>query len=154
MAAVQSEHVRLADFSDRELMEVLVDLGGGSGDGVTAMEIAQRCFGFTQKQADDPKFSHDLQYFMRCVGARFGWMKRFGIVEKVGRTHWRISARGQAFRTATLSAGARNGIDNAGEDMVLALANRIGEKLYTSDDIAATAMRREFMHHVQRRKYA
>lgn len=141
MSAAQPERVRIADFSDRELLALFLDLGGAAD----AREFAQRVFGLSD--------GHDeLPHFTRCVTSRMVWMRRYGLVERADDGRWQISKLGVALRTSEVPESVVNGIDRLGENRSLNLANVVGVKLVEANEIQGRAMQRELVHQINRRR--
>lgn len=146
------ETVRLSDFSDRELLAIIADLTSGNGrTPTTARAVALRVFGLR----DIERYEDEIAHATRCVGARFAWMKRYGLLasgDDLGE--WVISPEGNALRTGTLAPAARRAVTGAGDTRLLSLANHVGERLVGAPEVAARAMQRELMFQITRRKRA
>jgi hypothetical protein len=76
----------LADFSDRDLLHALDEAGDDDG-WATAEEVA-RLIGVEHERPN------------QCVGSRFAWLYRFGVMERgtfeKGKTYWRLNPLGKA----------------------------------------------------------
>lgn len=142
-----ADALRIRDFSDRELLHVMLD---ESSDGaVDTRRIAIRVFGLS----DSEENTAIIQYYTRCVGSRFAWMRRFGLVDKgdtVGT--WIMSSEGASLISNDLNRSLANSLDSLENDRSLALANRVGLKLVSASDTASTAMKRELLFQIERRK--
>ena len=73
----------LADFNDRDLLHALAEAGDDDG------------WASAQDVADTVGIDHE--HPAQCVGSRFGWLYRFGLMEKgtfEGTTFWRLNPAG------------------------------------------------------------
>jgi hypothetical protein len=140
----EEERVRIADFSDRELLAVIADLGNP----VSARTVAVRIFGIAELEENEQEIRRES----RCVISRFVWMRRYGLVDRDEDGHWLISNQGEALRTGTIAASVANGIARAKETSVLTLANIVGERLVQTAEVSGRAMQRELQFQIQRRK--
>jgi hypothetical protein len=138
------EHVQIRDFSDRELMAVIADLGNP----VSAREVAVRIFGIAELEENELEIRRES----RCVISRFVWMRRYGLLERDEEGLWRISNEGEALRKGKLSASVENGIVSAKESSALTLANLVGEKLVGAGVVSGRAMQRELQFQIARRR--
>jgi len=135
--------VRIADFSDREILAMMLDMGGVTYHG----ELAIRCFGV--KPDDTDAYTHAC----RCVISRLAWMRRFGLVKKgEEKGEWLVSEEGQLFRQAKLGRAMSSAITNTQDGSMLVMAHEIGERFLRARPIAQTAMRRELQFQIGRRK--
>jgi hypothetical protein len=149
---LEGDALRIRDFSDREILAIVADqasANGVVGGPVDARDVALRVFGLKDNEAN----RDSIAYYTRCVSVRFSWMRRFGLMEKgEQKGQWLLSKDGNALRAASLRAAVDRGIDEAGEDQSLVLANKVAERLFNSSAIAAKAMEREFRFQISRRK--
>jgi hypothetical protein len=143
---VATDHVRIADYSDREILAMMLDLDG-SGE-VSASELSFRIFGLTpESDLDELKHGH------RCVTSRLSWMRRFGLVykgEEVGM--WAISHEGKALRSAKLGRAMNSAVTNSHDSAMLEMAHIVGERLLRAKPVSRTAMRRELQFQILRGK--
>lgn len=147
--------VQISDYSDREILLAILDLGGE----VSAPELAARLYGWGAIESEDKdKVSHGR----RCVSCRLAWMRRFGLVEsmieveggveKKGTRTWKASAPGKTMVGFTLPNAVESTMLRMSDSADLVLANRLGERLVKAGEITGTAMRRELQFHITRRK--
>jgi hypothetical protein len=136
--------VQIRDFSDRELMAVIADLGNP----VSARQVATRIFGIAELEENEPEIRRES----RCVVSRFVWMRRYGLLERNEEGLWQISVEGEALRRGKLSTQVVSGIERAQESSVLALANVVGEKLVSAGVVSGRAMQRELQFQIGRRR--
>ena len=139
-------NVQLRDYSDREILAIMLDLGGEVGP----LPLTARIYGWSAIQADDPGTrSHGI----RCVTSRLSWMRRFGLVAR-DEDVWVVSDEGKRLMKAQLSQVVERAMARDLDDASLVLANRVGEKLVKAGEITGTAMRRELQFQITRRKLA
>jgi hypothetical protein len=145
-------HVQISDYSDREILMAIIDLGGEA----TTPGLAARLFGWPIEAGWEDK---DVQvHGNRCVSQRLSWMRRFGLVESWVEVEppktrtWKVSSAGTSLLGAELPKAVEAGLLAAKDAAGLALANRIGERLVKAGEITGTAMRRELQFQITRRK--
>lgn len=92
--------LKLEEFSDRELMQIMAEIGDEEG-WCTVPEFAAKV-----------KISHPNPN--NCVGVRFAWMRRYGVLERDG-DHWRLTDTGEAILSARLSGGASQALRRVGQ---------------------------------------
>jgi hypothetical protein len=142
-----TDTVRIRDYSDLDLLGIMADLAkanGTPGEAVDSRDVAARCFGTKDEES--------LTYYTKCVTARFTWMAFFGLVEKAEQTRlWYISDEGNALRRGSIGRTAQT-IDNMPDVAALALAHVVGQRFLEAGDVAATAMRRELVFQIERRR--
>jgi hypothetical protein len=140
-----AEHIRISDYSDRELLGIMFDLAGTGV--VTSRELAVRLFAIPDLEDKEEEAKHAT----KCAGTRLSWMKRFGLVEHgENKGEWQISVAGDQLRRARLRGTVSNGI--ASTDAALDLANVVGEKLVKAGKVEGRAMQRELTFQIGRRK--
>jgi len=148
-------HVQIKDFSDREILLMILDLGGE----VSTPELATRIYGWSAVEAEDKNM---VEHGRRCVGSRLSWMRRFGLVDSMietkqgrpvpGTRTWKPSPAGKNMIGVTLPRVVELGLMRTSDNDGLVLANRIGEKLVKAGEITGTAMRRELQFQINRRR--
>jgi hypothetical protein len=139
------EHIRISDYSDRELLGIMFDLNGTGV--VTTRELALRLFAIPDLEENTERITHAR----KCAGSRLSWMKRFGLIEKGEEAgEWMISVEGDKLRRSKLRQTVANGI--SGTDAALDLANAVGEKLVSAGKVEGRAMQRELTFQINRRK--
>jgi hypothetical protein len=145
LSLAAAEHIRISDYSDRELLGIMWDLAGPGV--VTSRELAVRLFAIPDLEENTEKISHAI----RCAGSRLSWMVRYGLVEKgEERGEWKVSVAGDQLRRAKLRASVSTSI--AKTDAALDLANAVGEKLVKAGRVEGRAMQRELTFQINRRK--
>ena len=136
-----ADHVKIGDFSDRELLALLIDMGHQC----SAWEMAQRVFGV----ADDHE---ELPRLARCVTSRFVWMRRYGLVVRGEDGSWQLSQMGLALRTERVATRITNEIGGVAESKLLDLANTVGVRLVDAKEVEGRAMQRELAYQINRRR--
>ncbi len=144
MTEQTAERVQIRDFSDREMLAILVDLNSKT----SARMIALRIFGIAELEANEAQIVHAA----RCVTSRLVWMRRYGLIARHEDGDWFISDEGEALRTGKVAASIEGGINNMKEEASLTLANVVGEKLVVLSEISGRAMQRELVHQINRRR--
>lgn len=140
-----AEHIRISDYSDRELLGIMFDLAATGV--VTSREFAVRLFAIPDLEDKEEEAKHAT----KCAGARLSWMKRYGLVEHGdNKGEWQISVAGDQLRRSRLRSSTANGI--AQTDAALDLANAVGEKLVKAGTVEGRAMQRELTFQINRRK--
>jgi len=140
-----AEHIRISDYSDREVLGIMFDLAGV--EAVTSRELAVRLFAIP----DSKDKTEEIKHATRCAGARLSWMRRYGLVEAgEEKGEWRLSVAGDQLRRSKLRSTVSTGI--AKTDAALDLANAVGEKLVTAGKVEGRAMQRELTFQINRRK--
>jgi hypothetical protein len=140
-----AEHIRISDYSDRELLGIMFDLAGTGV--VTSRELAVRLFAIPDAEDREEEAKHAT----KCAGTRLSWMKRYGLVEKGEKLgEWQITLAGDQLRRAKLRSTVSAGILQT--DAALDLANAVGEKLVAAGMVEGRAMQRELTFQINRRK--
>lgn len=143
--------VQIRDYSDRELLAIMLDLGGE----VSTPDLAARIYGWGAIESED---KNKVAHGRRCVTSRLIWMRRYGLVESrvegkpIKLRTWKVSNPGKSMLQAALPPAIERGITSASDTLGLTLANRIGERLVGAGQITGTAMRRELQFQIARRK--
>lgn len=144
--------VRISDYSDLELMEVIHDLGykhkNGNVGNVRTEDISRRLFGNVTKR------SEVLRYANMCVTSRMNWMRRFGFIEKVEDTkgQWRLSDAGEELRSSKIPQRMTTLLDQTQDRHMLSLANHVGQLALHTGDVAFRAMERQLRFNIIQRK--
>lgn len=144
----RAESLRLADFSDRDLLGVMADLADSEGWVMTS-EVAERVFG-RGINSDAKRRLHAI----RCVAIRLSWMRRFGVVQlhREEPGVWGLSAEGVAMLRGELRSGQAKAIDGAMDEQLLHLATAIADRYRAAGQVGATMMRRAWQHGEARRR--
>ena len=143
--------LRIVDYSDRELLLVVRDLGEADG-WVTSQEIAERL----QIESARPK---------QVVGSRMSWLQRYGALERehlrdafgnlryrgngkpVYTQRWRLTSRGEQLAAGNLTKRDQEVLGRITSDDHLLLVTRyLTQRQRSTDDTARTLMRREWRY--------
>src|SRR5687767_7783145 len=101
------QSLRLLDFSDRELLHVIYENAQDDGwadpaDIVDALGI-------------------DHKHPRQCVGSRFGWLRKKGVLERDDAGFVRLTEIGEASRAGKLTASQERQLDRLGAGDLLML---------------------------------
>lgn len=142
----QRPHLRLVDFSDRELLALLADLEGAEG-WVEAETVAREIW--PQRTADADTLFHAKM----SVTQRFVWLKRWGAVERsVENRAWRLTETGRTLVNGKLSARQQATLHNLGDDRMLHLGYAVAERYIAADGVSAVFLRRAMQFAHERRR--
>jgi hypothetical protein len=114
--------LRLQEMADIELLLAL-DEALGDDDAATAHDVARLLDTETTVIPEN------------SIGARFAWLRRFGVLERNGKTpaRWSFTEHGKALvHRTTLTQKQRTSLQLLKEHQPLALARAIGEHRLTS----------------------
>lgn len=134
-------HLTLYDYSDRELLLRMIDLGDAGGwvsvyDLADALEIDHKRPG-------------------QCVGVRMGWMRRYGATErKESVPEWRPTRMGRALATGDLDRVQREVLDGLEPEQMLTLTRTLTTRYRRVGATAAHLMRREWTAGTHGRKFS
>lgn len=133
--------LRLSEFSDRELLQLIVDLRDAAGV-VTSQQIAE---------ALDP----DTDQPVSCVGVRLGWMRRYGAVEHAPEQNgpgWVLTSVGERIaRLGHLKAGQERMLGELEPEQGLDAALALG-RLYKRVGVTESIMLRRGWQHASGRR--
>jgi hypothetical protein len=138
-------HVQIKDFSDREILLMMLDLGGE----VSTPDLAARIYGWSGPDYED---TNSRVHGHRCTSGRLVWMRRYGLVTRDDDGLWDVTAPGKTMVGFTLPNVVESTMMRMSDSADLVLANRLGERLVKAGEITGTAMRRELQFHITRRK--
>lgn len=127
--------LRLADFSDRELLALIVDLADSDLGGVSTAALAE-------------VIRPDVKYPLTSVGIRLGYLKRLGLLTRDTVTRqWHLTMVGYQFTRGRLTAAQNRAIgalDDPGAAWVATEA--LSALLADAGPEQATLMRRQWTH--------
>jgi hypothetical protein len=133
--------LRLFDYSDRELLHVMLDEGEPPEGYIDSHDLAT-VLGIDAK--------HPTQH----VGVRLGWMRRYGAVERRdGTSLWRPTAMGRALALGDLSDVQRDIIDGLSSEQMLTLTRTLTNRYRRVGTTAAHLMRREWQYGTHGRRF-
>lgn len=136
--------LKLASFSDRELLHLLHDLGDHEGwveldHLVVQLNLSRN--GMTE--ADHHK------HVRRCIGIRLGWIRRLTLCverDKKPQGRWRLTVSGQEVVKARLSRDFDAKLEGIGEYAALPALEALTRRYMTADVKAANLMRRQWQY--------
>lgn len=133
--------MRLADFSDRELLALMQDVGDGDGS-VSTADLAT---------ALDLKTKHPLTN----VGVRLGYLRKIGMLERDTESmRWYLTPLGVRFARGHLTAPQRRALEALrDEGAAWAATESLASLLGGASEAQATMMRRQWQYGWARRSY-
>jgi hypothetical protein len=132
--------LRLFDYSDRELLLMMLDEGDDFG-WVGVHDLAEALV-------------IDHKHPGQCVGQRLSWMKRYGAVErKDGVSDWRPTAMGRALARGDLEAEQLEAVESLTSEQMLTLTRLLTNRYRRVGDTAAHLMRREWQYGTHGRRF-
>lgn len=138
--------LKITDFSDRELLAILSRLEDTDG-WVDIGDVAEQIW---PRTARDP----DRAFHARmCVAGRCRYMKSIGLLESGDPGLWKLTALGDEFVRARLRTSQERAILESEPGQELLLAELMGRLYESTDDTAATLIRREFQHRAYQRRW-
>jgi hypothetical protein len=140
MPNVARHRLTLLDYSDRELLNLMMDEAGE--DGWASVHDLAVAIGIDAK--------HPGQH----VGIRLGWMRRYGAVERQnGAPMWRPTPMGRALARGDLSEDQREVIEGLTSEQMLTLTRTLTTRYRRVGDTAAHLMRREWQYGTHGRRF-
>ena len=140
------EHLRLEDYSDRELLLIVDDVCRDGGEGwADSRDVAER-------------LGMGGEHPHRMVASRLAWLRRYGaVMQEPDEEHakrrdadgkrpttrrWGLTSAGQALAQGELRKGVANALDKVADDQVLVLTRWLARR--PSGDVARQLTRREW----------
>lgn len=141
--------LRNADYTDRELLHILDDLGQGDPEGWASTSDLAEVIRIQHPDANGNGAISDEareRYAKHCIATRFSWMVRFKYVERdEDRTHWRVTDLGRDLMNGKLTKAVEGALDKMKPgDRVLAM--RMLTQGYRKADPGSIMLRREYQH--------
>jgi hypothetical protein len=134
-------HLTLYDYSDRELLNLMLDEGEPSDGWISVHDLAL-AIGIDAKRPG------------QHVGVRLGWMRRYGAVERMdGAPAWRPTPMGRALARGDLTEQQRDAIEGLTSEQMLTLTRSLTTRYRRVGDTAAHLMRREWQYGTHGRKF-
>ncbi len=147
MSSNETRHLRITDFSDRELLALVED--NTAVDGWTPLDAIVDAI-WPRAATED---QHSLTHARQCVGQRFRYMAQKGLMEHgQAKGTWGLTDLGGRYVRARLSVAQQNAINNSKDGQELLLAAAIGDLYERTADTGALLIRREFQFRQARRK--
>jgi hypothetical protein len=144
--------LKLASFSDRELLHLLADLGDQEGWVELDHLVVQ-----LNLPLDGMTEAEHHKHVRRCIGIRFGWIRRLTMTverDKKPQGRWRLTVAGQEVVKARLTADFAAKLDGIGELTALPALEALTRRYMTAEPGAANLMRRQWQYgtHPNRRR--
>lgn len=151
------ESLRLFDFSDKEIAAIVADVRDASGWASRQM-IATRIFPYATRSDTDRS-----RHAMRCVAIRLGWLRRYGVLEKMDKksqkqegydlddSYWALTEAGEAFLRGSLTKEQRRVLEGLSDERLIAATSVLTDRYVDSSSVGANLMRREWLYGVNRR---
>lgn len=132
--------LRLYDYSDRELLAMMLDEAGDDG-WVNTHDLAAA-------------LSIDHKHPGQCVGIRLSWLKRYGVVQrKDGSPEWRLTRAGLAQALGKLDPEQQAVLDGLSTEQMLTLTGSLTRRYRRVGETAAHLMRREMTAGIYHRRH-
>ena len=126
--------LRLVDYSDRELLQLLAELEDENAGWVPTGAISM-AIGLPSKTGN------------HSSGSRMSYLKRIGAVEKdanSSESFWRLTPLGRTLAFGELTAAQRNALDSAKADQLLMLSRAVATSANGGPEVAKRLARREW----------
>jgi hypothetical protein len=123
-----ARHLRLVDFRDLDLMLTVAEHVNAEG------------FISTDDLATELGFDDDHQ----AVGARMGWMRRYGVFERHEGGLWRLTRAGERVLLARKQAAALESVADVPDGALVDVMAHVTSRYRRGDPLMATLLRREF----------
>jgi DNA-binding HxlR family transcriptional regulator len=143
-----TEHLRLQEMSDREVLLILRDCADADG--------------YADVEDMGVQLGLDAKHAVRIVTSRLTWLKRWGAVErepaesvpKVSgepprRRQWRMTPAGQALALGTVRKAQQKAMDGAREEDLLGLTRLLAERQRNGNMAVANLVRREWRYRTE-----
>lgn len=127
----------LMEFSDRELLNVILDTEDENGY-VTTEQIME-AVGIAHKHAKS------------CVGIRFSWMRRYGVVDRHEKKGWTLTPVGRRIALGALSDEEKVILRNLTSEQLMEATRLMTGRYQRAGATASTLMRRTWQHGTGRR---
>ena len=132
--SVRLASLRLADYSDRELLQMVADVADENGGWASSSQIAQAL-----------GMEHDAR--VNNVGSRMAAMRRFGAVAKHDESYpaqWRLTPIGEIMSFGAPDENTLKIIQKAKPEELLVLTRVLGQRRTGEPEAAAHLIRREW----------
>lgn len=127
----------LMEFSDRELLNVILDVEDENGY-VTSEQIME-AVGLDHKHARS------------CVGIRFAWMRRYGVVDRHEKKGWTLTPIGRKIALGALNDEEKLVLRNLTSDQLMEATRVLTGRYARAGQTASTMMRRAWQSGTGRR---
>jgi len=121
----------LYDFRDLDLMLKIAD--ESDDEGWVETRALANALGFDETEK------------LNGLGVRFGWMRRYGLLEfDQVKKLWRLSGSGDRITRAKLKAAASTQIEAVPDESLVEVMAHVTSRYRHSDPVMAAVLRREF----------
>ena len=127
--ALQS--LKLADYSDKELLGIVADCAGEDG------------WAHTEDIAKTLGIRNDRPH--QSVGSRLAWLKRYGVVEG-GSKRWRLLEIGTVFLNGSIPKVTEKALDGMEPGQLFTVTRLLSRKQRSADKPVGHMLRREWRH--------
>lgn len=129
--------LRLDDFSDRELIHLIADLvEQNDGHPIHSLQIAERL-------GLDGGARNGRRAFSSSVATRLGWMRRYGVVERLAEG-WTLAPAGWAVREAKSNNRLVDDVQRTLDAQLLEATHVLALRRRQAGDAYRTLSRREW----------
>jgi hypothetical protein len=136
--------LKLASFSDREVLHLLHDLADHEG-WVDLDHLVQRVNLSRNGMSEEEHRKH----VRRCLGIRLGWIRRLTMTverDKGGKGRWRLTVSGEEVVKAKLTRDFEAKLEGLGDFMALPALEAMTRRYARADVKAANLMRRQWQY--------
>jgi hypothetical protein len=133
--------LKLLDYSDRELLLIVMEQASATEDGFATTHQISDALGVTGEKRN------------KCVGSRLAALRRMGVTEKRdhGPTAWTVSPIGQMMAKGKLDDRAQRVLAGMGPDKTLLVIRQMTQVYKSSPESAGHLLRREWIYGTGRR---
>ena len=137
MSKERPSSLSLMDFSDRELLNVILDHEDANGY-VTSEQLLEG-IGLNHKHAKS------------CVGIRLAWMRRYGVVDRHEKRGWTLTSVGRKIALGALSDDEKKVLRNLTSEQLMEATRVLTGRYSRVGATASTMMRRAWQNGTGRR---
>lgn len=131
----------LDEFSDRDLLNVVVDYEDEKG--YVSVDQVATAIGL------------DHRHRNQCVGARFAWLARGGLMQRDETTRlWRLTPVGRKFAFGTLAADEADVFKHLGGEQLMEATYALAGRYRRTNGAAAFVMRRAWIYGTSPKRFA
>lgn len=130
------ERLTLFDYSDRELLLIVMEQADASDDG----------FADTKTIADTLGIEGDRR--LQSVGSRLAALKRFGVVERlpeVTRAKWQVTPIGRLMANGKVTKGIERSLEGISPEQTLLVTRYLTRRYREAPEAASHLIRREWV---------
>jgi hypothetical protein len=135
--------LKLASFSDREILHLLQDLSDHEG-WVDLDHLAQRVNLSRNGMSEDSHRKH----VRRCLGIRLAWIKRLTHTVERSQTkgYWRLTVAGEEVVRARMTRDSEAKLEGLGDFTAVVAIEILSRRYMRADRNAANLMRRQWTY--------